>query len=172
MVTQAITAVIVSATVSASGGTQYQETAPASPREQKARVLPGGKASIPAGAPQAVQRMLEAGNRIVGKPYIYGGGHSSFKSSGYDCSGTVSYALWGGGLLKQPLASGPLMSWGRQGKGRWVTIYANPSHAYMEIAGVRLDTSSAGDPSGSKGPRFRKPLRSNRGYQERHPSGL
>lgn len=157
-----------------SGGVPYQEeeTEPPSTGARKARILKSGKATIPDGAPQRIQDLIKAGNEIVGKPYVYGGGHSSFNSRGYDCSGTVSYALKGGRFLSSPLPSGPLMSWGKKGKGEWVTVYANAGHAYLQVAGIRLDTSAAGDPRGGKGPRWRKLLRSSSGYVARHPKGF
>ena len=153
------------------GGTQPEQK-PARPKEMKARILANGKALVPDGAPPAVQQAIRAGNKIVGKPYVYGGGHGSFSASGYDCSGTVSYALHGGKLISSPMASGDLMSWGSRGNGRWITVYANGGHAFMQIAGIRLDTSRAGDPAGGKGPRWRRLLRSTAGFSPRHPQGL
>jgi hypothetical protein len=130
-----------------------------------------GLAVAPSLAPPDVQKAIWAANRIIGLPYIYGGGHAAFKASGYDCSGTVSYALHGGHLLSSPLDSSEFMGWGSAGRGQWITIYANGGHAYVDIAGIRLDTSSADDPSGLQGPRWR-PLRpSNAGYTVRHPVG-
>lgn len=131
-----------------------------------------GLAAAPMDAPLAIQEMIWAGNEIVGKPYIYGGGHGSFESPGYDCSGTVSYALHGAKLISIPMDSSEMMHWGGRGIGRWVTIFANPEHAYMTIAGLRLDTSTAYDPSNLQGPRWR-PLRpENEGFVKRHPVGL
>jgi len=131
-----------------------------------------GLAAAPENAPAVVQHIIWAANRIIGRPYVYGGGHQSFHSNGYDCSGTVSFALHGGSLLSSPLDSGQFMSWGRAGQGRWMTILTNPGHAYLDIAGLRLDTSSADDPNNQQGPRWR-PLRpANPGYVIRHPAGL
>lgn len=131
-----------------------------------------GQAAAPMSAPPAVQEMIWAGNEIVGRPYIYGGGHRSFKSQGYDCSGTVSYALHGASLIERPMDSSEMMGWEGRGIGRWVTVFANPGHAYMTIAGLRLDTSTANDPSNLQGPRWR-PLRpENHGFVKRHPKGL
>jgi cell wall-associated NlpC family hydrolase len=131
-----------------------------------------GLAAAPEDAPVAVQRIIWTANAIIGRPYVYGGGHSSFKSYGYDCSGTVSFALHGDRLLKSPLDSSQFMSWGRSGQGQWVTILTNPGHAYLDVAGVRLDTSAADDPNNEQGPRWR-PLRpANAGYTIRHPAGL
>ena len=131
-----------------------------------------GLAAAPMSAPSAVQEVLWAGNQIIGLPYIFGGGHGSFDSPGYDCSGTVSFALHGGSLLSTPEDSSEMETWGSHGVGRWVTIFANPGHAYMAVAGLRLDTSAAADPSNQQGPRWR-PLRpNNSGYTIRHPLGL
>jgi cell wall-associated NlpC family hydrolase len=137
-----------------------------------AKLLPNGLAAAPADAPAAVQQAIAAANNIIGLPYVYGGGHQAFQASGYDCSGTVSYALHGGGLVTTPLDSSDFMSWGQRGKGQWITVYTNPGHAYVVIAGLRLDTSSAGDPHGGSGPRWRPALRSSRGFRARHPVGL
>ena len=131
-----------------------------------------GLAAAPEEAPAVVQHIIWAANRIIGRPYVFGGGHKGFISFGYDCSGTVSFALHGGRLLKSPLDSGQFMSWGRAGQGQWLTILTNPGHAYLDIAGLRLDTSAADDPSNQQGPRWR-PLRpANAGYTIRHPAGL
>ena len=87
--------------------------------------------------------VIAAGNQITNTPYVYGGGHGSFESTGYDCSGSVSFALHGGGLLSSPLDSTGFMTWGEPGPGQWITVYSNPGHAYMEMAGIRFDTSGA-----------------------------
>ena len=157
------------------GGTSYGET---STTRAKAASLPAatvgadGRASAPIEAPAEVHAAIAAANKIVGKPYRYGGGHAKVEDSGYDCSGTISYALIGAKLLKSPLDSSSFMRWGERGKGQWITVYTNPGHAYIVIAGLRLDTSAAGDPSGRKGPRWRPNLRSSRGFRARHPEGL
>lgn len=137
-----------------------------------ARILPSGLAQAPVGAPDAVRQAIAAGNELIGKPYLYGGGHASFTASGYDCSGTVSYALHGGGLLPSPLDSSAFALWGVKGTGAWITVYTNPQHAYVDIAGIRLDTSRAGDAAGQDGPRWRVLLRTHRGFVARHPAGL
>jgi hypothetical protein len=170
-----------------SGGAVYPTATPTpTPMAQitvpgvTAQLLPDGTAAAPADAPLQVQQSIFAANKIVGKPYIYGGGHRSFKSAGYDCSGTVSYALHGGGLLKSPLDSGSFMSWAEKGPGLWITVFTNPGHAYAMIAGLRLDTSAAGvTPQNTKnalafqsGPRWRPVLRSAAGYKQRHPLGF
>ncbi|MFL5844801.1 MAG: peptidoglycan endopeptidase [Solirubrobacteraceae bacterium] len=137
-----------------------------------AKMLPDGTAAAPSMAPAEVQRAIWAANEIVGRPYVYGGGHNpTFRSKGYDCSGTVSYALHGARLLKSPLDSGSFMRWGAKGKGSWMTIWTNQGHAFIIIAGLRLDTSSAGDPSGLRGPRWRPVSRTTRGFVSRHPVG-
>ncbi len=132
----------------------------------------GGYAAAPMNAPATVQQVIWAANEIIGLPYIYGGGHGSFISPGYDCSGTVSFALHGANLLPTPMDSSEFMSWGSHGAGRWIAVFGNEGHAYMDIAGLRLDTSAADDPSNQQGPRWR-PLRpGNPGYAVRHPLGL
>jgi hypothetical protein len=138
----------------------------------KATLMPNGLAAAPVDAPPEVHAAIAAANRIVGKPYRYGGGHAKVEDSGYDCSGTVSYALIGAKLLKSPLDSSSFMRWGKAGRGDWITVFTNPGHAFVVIAGLRLDTSAAGDPSGAKGPRWRPVLRSTRGFKARHPAGL
>jgi cell wall-associated NlpC family hydrolase len=160
----------------ATGGAAYGQPNPATTQltpEQTATILPTGYAAAPESAPQEVKDAIAAANEIVGKPYVYGGGHNAkFLSRGYDCSGTVSYALHGADLLRSPLDSSSFMKWGLKGPGTWFTIYTNPSHAFMVIAGLRLDTSAAGDPSGAKGPRWRPVLRSTKGFTARHPLGF
>ncbi len=133
-----------------------------------------GKAAIPRGAPKRVRAIIAAANQIVGKPYKWGGGHAKLVDRGYDCSGTVSYALIrsGYGLLSSPLVSGSFARWGEAGEGRWVTVYANKGHVYMEVAGLRLDTSALADPAGGKGPRWRPAIGARRGFKVRHPAGL
>ena len=139
----------------------------------QAVLLPSGYAAAPELAPDSVKQAVWAANQIVGLPYKYGGGHNArFRSVGYDCSGTVSYALHGGGLLESPLDSGSFMKWGQKGPGQWITVYTNPGHAFAVIAGLRLDTSAASDPSGLRGPRWRPALRSTRGFRARHFDGL
>ncbi len=166
---------IASAQVSVTGGIQYG-VAPVAAQP----IVPGAVATLvdgiahaPQDAPDAVKQAIWTANRIVALPYRFGGGHQlDFEDVGYDCSGTVSYALHGAGLLARPRDSSSLMRWGAAGAGRWITVYTNPGHAYVVIAGLRLDTSAAGDPGGAKGPRWRPNLRSTRGYTVRHPVGL
>src|SRR4051812_39159530 len=116
----------------------------------------------------AVSRAISAANRIAGFPYRFGGGHRSFHDSGYDCSGSVSYVLHGAGRLSSPLDSSQLMSYGSAGPGRWITIYANPGHAYMVIRGRRYDTTGRAE----TGSRWQRVDRSTSGYVVRHPPGL
>jgi cell wall-associated NlpC family hydrolase len=131
-----------------------------------------GLAAAPESAPAQIQEMIWAGNQLIGLPYIYGGGHASFIAPGYDCSGTVSFALHGADLLASPEDSSEFMAWGSAGIGRWVTIFSNPGHAYMTVAGLRLDTSAADDPSNEQGPRWRPLRQSNAGFTVRHPTGF
>jgi hypothetical protein len=114
-------------------------------------ILLNGTALAPPGAPDPIQGAVSAANLLVGQPYKLGGGHGSWRSRGYDCSGGVSYALAGGGMVRAPLTSGQFMSWGVPGPGEWLTIYANPGHVYAVIGGLRWDT--VGDARGS-GPRW------------------
>jgi cell wall-associated NlpC family hydrolase len=137
-----------------------------------ATIQPDGLAAAPLGAPPEVQQAVWAANKIIGLPYHYGGGHGKWQDTGYDCSGTVSFALHGASLLTTPLDSGRFMRWGAGGKGQWLTVFTNPGHAFAVIAGLRLDTSAAGDRSGLRGPRWRPVLRSTRGFKARHPFGF
>jgi hypothetical protein len=132
-----------------------------------------GVAYAPDQAPDQVKQAIWAANQIVGMPYRLGGGHRlGFNDKGYDCSGTVSFALHGAGVLAAPRDSSSFLRYGARGKGQWITVYTNPGHAFAVIAGLRLDTSAAGDPAGGSGPRWRPNLRSTRGYRARHPIGL
>jgi peptidoglycan hydrolase-like protein with peptidoglycan-binding domain len=127
----------------------------------------GGARGIGGGA-LVVRRIVAAANRIADKPYKYGGGHGSWVDSGYDCSGSVSFALHGAGLLSSPLTSGGFMSFGSPGPGRWVTIYANPGHVYMVVNGRRFDTTGRSE----TGSRWQWRSRDSSGYTVRHPRGL
>jgi cell wall-associated NlpC family hydrolase len=132
------------------------------------RVLADGSAVAPKDAPQIVRDVINTGNVIAKTPYLWGGGHGSWAASGYDCSGSVSFALAGAGLLDSPLTSGLLARWGSAGRGRWITIYANGGHVFMEVAGLRFDT---GGIRGS-GTRWQATGRSTAGFVARHPEGL
>jgi hypothetical protein len=133
-------------------------------------MLVNGQAIPPANAPAAVKQVIAAANKIRTKPYIYGGGHGRWWDAGYDCSGAVSFALRGAGLISSPLPSGSLAGWGSPGKGRWITVYANGGHAYAVIAGLRWDT--AGVKNGT-GPRWHKSLKAAASgpFTARHPEG-
>jgi cell wall-associated NlpC family hydrolase len=144
------------------GGAGFVQTEPGTVNDD-------GTATAPASAPPEVKAIIAAGNKIFDKPYKYGGGHGKWKDSGYDCSGSVSYALHGAGLLKTSLDSTGFESWGSEGPGNWVTIYANAGHAYMVVAGLRYDTSGATSRDGS---RWTDEMRSSSGYVVRHPPGL
>jgi septal ring factor EnvC (AmiA/AmiB activator) len=134
---------------------------------QEAELISESEASAPASAPQAVKEVIAAANAIADTPYVWGGGHGSFESSGYDCSGAVSYALHGGGLLESPLDSTGLTTWGEPGPGRWITVYGNSGHAWMVVAGLAFDTS------GGAGPRWHSDWpNSPEGFIARHPAGL
>jgi hypothetical protein len=155
-----------------SGGATFQ---PPPPPPEKATLV-GGRVIAPASAPARVKRVIEAANRLVEKPYIYGGGHKPFSSRldrGYDCSGSVSYALYGGRFLRSPLPSGALMDWGQDGPGQWITVYASGGHAYVVVAGLRFDTSmhDSNAPGPRTGPRWSKSLRKSNAFVARHPRG-
>ena len=139
-----------------------------SPARSQSCRADGRTAIPPAAAPEPVKQAIYAANRITRKPYLYGGGHRSFRSRGYDCSGSVSYALHGGGLLDSPLHSSAFMRWGERGPGQWITVFTNPGHAYVVIAGLRFDTSGPGE----RGPRWRTAARSTRRYYRAPPRRL
>jgi peptidoglycan hydrolase-like protein with peptidoglycan-binding domain len=145
-------------------GTQPTQLAPG----DIAQIGPDGLAIAPASAPDPVKAIIAAGNQIASKPYKYGGGHGKWNDSGYDCSGSVSFALHGAGLLDSPLPSGDFESWGDSGPGQWVTVYAKASHAYMVVAGIRFDTSGRT----KNNTRWQADMRSSSGYVARHPAGL
>jgi cell wall-associated NlpC family hydrolase len=138
------------------------------PSTDEAYLTADGVAVAPASAPDEVKAIIEAGNAIATKPYKYGGGHGRWNDTGYDCSGSISYVLHAAGLLDTALDSTDFMSWGERGRGTWVTIRTNPSHAYMIVAGLRFDTSARRQ----TGSRWTEEMRSARGYRGRHPEGL
>jgi len=154
---------------------------PSAPSTPAQPTVPGAKAKIingiayaPTYAPIQVQRAIWAGNQIRKKPYVYGGGHGIWKDFGYDCSGSVSYVLHAAGLLKSSMDSSEFENWGHRGSGQWITVYTNPAHAFVQIAGVRFDTSAEQDPhpAPGSGPRWRPLVRTSRGFQARHPGNL
>ena len=158
------------------GGTTTTTTEPAPAPvgpPGKAKIRKDGTAVAPADAPPAIQSAIAAANAIHTLPYVWGGGHRTFYDSGYDCSGAVSYVLHAAGLLTSPMTSGGLASsWGVPGKGRWITVYGNASHAYMVIAGKRFDTSSGGDRwNQGSGPRWRKKKRRPIGFVGKYYPG-
>jgi hypothetical protein len=122
----------------------------------------------PSNAPQRVKDVVYAANRIAkGKGYCYGGGHSSFRDNCYDCSGAVSYALHGGNFVSRPRPSSGYFSWGKRGKGDWITVYTRSSHMYVEIKGARFDTSN----TPGAGPGWSENLGPHSGFKKRHPKG-
>lgn len=135
----------------------------------KSAILQGKYALVPKDAPEPVKRAIAAGNRLQGKPYIYGGGHRRIEDKGYDCSGTLSYVLYHAGLLKSPMASGGFQQYGKAGYGKWITIYARRGHVFCTIAGLRLDTGYNGD---NEGPKWSTRPRPTKGCVVRHPAGL
>lgn len=141
-------------------------------RGKVARVRTDGKAAIPRGAPKRVRSLISQYNRIVGQRYRWGGGHMVLEDKGYDCSGAVGYGLIKVGMLRSTMVSGSFARWAAAGPGRWVTIYANRSHVYTEIAGLRLDTSPYGDGAGASGVRWRPVVGPRSGFKLRHPVGL
>jgi hypothetical protein len=152
---------------------------PPPPPPEKATLV-DGRVIAPESAPTRIKRVIAAANRLVEKPYIYGGGHKPYSSAGssrldrgYDCSGSVSYALHGGGFLRSPLPSGALMKWGQTGPGTWITVYTSPGHAYVVIAGFRFDTSmhDRDAPGPRTGPRWSRTLRKSKAFVARHPRG-
>ena len=152
---------------SSSSTSSSSETA-TGPGEKATLSADGRTAIAPESAPPEVKAAIAAANRITDKPYEYGGGHGSFEDDGYDCSGAVSYALHGAGVLDAPLDSSGLARFGESGEGKWITVYGHSGHAYVVIAGLRFDTSG----SGEKGPRWRRESRSPDGYAVRHPAGF
>jgi cell wall-associated NlpC family hydrolase len=134
-------------------------------------VLRNGIAYAPSQAPESVKNAIWAANTLRRKPYVWGGGHGSFYDGGYDCSGTVSFALHGAGALSSPLPSSEFMSYGERGRGRWITVYSRRGHTFAVIAGLRLDTTDFQN-GGNSGPRWHEDARDTRGYVARHPAGM
>lgn len=156
---------LVPATAQAASGGLGTSTSPTTVPGAKAKLVKG-KAIPPESAPPRVVKVIKAANKIRNKPYRYGGGHGSFKDSGYDCSGAASYALRGGGFLKTPIDSNGMARFGVKGKGKWITVYGAPSHGYIVVAGLRFDTSM----TPGNGPGWSKTMRSTpESYKVRHP---
>ncbi|MEA2150259.1 MAG: hypothetical protein QOD69_2089 [Solirubrobacteraceae bacterium] len=137
-----------------------------------ARLRTDGRAAIPRGAPKRVRRLIAQYNKIVGMRYLWGGGHALVDDKAYDCSGAVGYGFIKTGMLHTTMVSGDFARWAAAGQGRWVTVYANRTHVYTEIAGLRLDTSPYGDPYGGSGVRWRPLVGVRDGFKMRHPVGL
>jgi hypothetical protein len=156
---------------------RYKAQEQAQARHRALTPVPGGSSvggngtiPIPTNVPEVVQRVIAGGNAITDYPYIWGGGHDpSFIANGYDCSGSVSYALAAGGLIGAPMVSGELADWGEPGPGRWITIYANAGHTFMDVDGVWFDTAGRSGPYASRWLLSTPPLS---GYAVRHPPGL
>jgi hypothetical protein len=148
--------------------TRHLNTTAFLPTGPSARVLPDGTAQAPENAPDVVKRVILAANQIAKFPYKWGGGHGAWRDNGYDCSGSVSFALAGAGLLDRPLTSGLLAGYGAPGPGQWITIYANSGHVFMIVAGLRFDTSG----QGRAGTRWQEAVRPAGGFAVRHIPGL
>jgi cell wall-associated NlpC family hydrolase len=147
---------------------QYLNTTAFLPTGPRARVRADGSAVAPDDAPDIVKRVILAGNAIAKFPYKWGGGHGAWRDNGYDCSGSVSFALAAAGLLDRPLTSGLFMRYGDAGPGDWITIYANDGHVFMVVAGLRFDTSG----QGRAGTRWQQEPRTVAGFAVRHIAGL
>lgn len=138
-----------------------------------ARLRTGGQAAAPESAPLPVKRAIWAANQLRTKPYRWGGGHKSFIDNAYDCSGTISYALGGAGLIPSPMSSSDFRRFGQSGRGKWITIYARNGHTYAIIAGLRLDTTPYITEHDIFAPRWRSAVRvPATGFEARHPVGL
>ncbi len=169
VVTWAVAKALRAAAASAQATPQASPTPTPTPTPTGHAQVVNGLAVAPAGAPASIKAVIAAGNKIAFTPYIYGGGHGTWNDSGYDCSGSLSYALHGGGLLNTTEDSTELESYGSPGAGQWITIWSNSGHTYMYVAGLRFDTSAQSSTGGS---RWTAQRRSNDGFVERHPTGL
>jgi hypothetical protein len=148
----------------------FPDSGPTTPGSQAA--LRGGIALAPTQAPLSVKRAIWAANQLRSKPYRYGGGHASFRDNGYDCSGTVSYALGGARLISSPMSSSDFRRYGQWGQGRWITIYSRNGHTFAVIAGLRLDTTPGDGTRYRWAPRWQTTFRGPAGFEARHPLGL
>jgi hypothetical protein len=158
------------AAVSISRASSFPSSGPTTPGN--AALLRNGLAFAPVNAPASVKRAIWAANQLRTKPYRYGGGHKTFHDSAYDCSGTVSYALAGAGLVNVPMSSKEFRTYGNRGPGKWITVYARNGHSFAVIAGLRLDTTSPHNPSRRWAPRWQPTERTLNGFEARHPIGL
>lgn len=164
------TSLLTAAISSAHADGPFPMTGPTVPGS-RAR-LQSGQASAPESAPLAVKRAIWAANQLRSKPYRYGGGHKSFIDSGYDCSGTISYALGGGGLIPSPMSSTDFRRYGESGPGKWITVYARNGHTFAIIAGLRLDTTPFITAHDRWAPRWQSTIRPPIGFEARHPVGF
>ena len=166
-----VSAVVLAAVISSANANPFPAFGPTvSGNRAKLR---GGQAAAPVSAPIAVKRAIWAANQLFRKPYVFGGGHKSFVDRGYDCSGTVSYALGGAGLLKSPISSTEFRKYGQSGRGKWITIYARNGHTYAIIAGLRLDTTPYITAHDKWAPGWQMTERvPASGFEARHPVGL
>ena len=155
-----------------SGPDGFPTSGPVVPGDRAA--LRGGVAAAPANAPMSVKRAIWAANQLRSKPYRYGGGHRSFNDSGYDCSGTVSYALGAAGVVRSPMNSSGFRRFGAKGRGKWITVYARNGHTFAVIAGLRLDTTAWNSMRRDRNsaPRWQATERKPSGFEARHPTGL
>lgn len=151
------------------GGSDKGPTPGVAAEGEQARITEDGFAVAPANAPEVVKQIIAAGNEIAHKPYKYGGGHGQWEDDGYDCSGSVSYALYKAGIVERSMPSGGYMDWEQAGEGDWVTVYAHEGHMYMVVAGLRFDTSGR---EGTGDSRWHEEMRDPDAYQVRHPQGL
>ena len=163
-------AVVLIVAASISRASSFPSSGPTTPGN--AALLRNGLALAPVNAPVSVQRAIWAANQLRTKPYRFGGGHKTFHDNAYDCSGTVSYALAGAGLVSVPLSSKEFRAFGSRGPGKWITVYARNGHTFAIIAGLRLDTTSPHNPSRRWAPRWQPTERTPRGFEARHPFGL
>jgi hypothetical protein len=166
------TLLCVAQAASASSASPFPSTGPVVPGTRA--TLRGGVALAPAQAPAEVKRAIWAANQLTRKPYRYGGGHRSFRDSGYDCSGTISYALGGAGLVRSPMPSSEFKKFGQRGQGKWITVYARNGHTFAVIAGLRLDTTAWNTMRRDHtwAPRWQPTPRPPRGFEARHPAGF
>ena len=163
--------ILIAATaISRAAAGSFPSSGPTTPGN--AALLRDGLASAPVNAPNSVKRVIWAANQLRTKPYRYGGGHKTFHDNAYDCSGTVSYALAGAGLVSVPMSSKEFRAFGSRGPGKWITVYARNGHTFAVIAGLRLDTTSPHNPSRCWAPRWQPTERMPRGFDARHPAGL
>lgn len=168
-----LSAIILIAAMSISLGAavvSFPSAGPTTPGN--AALLRDGLALAPANAPVSVKRVIWAANQLRTKPYRYGGGHKSFHDNAYDCSGSVSYALAGAGLVRIPMSSNEFRAYGGRGPGKWITVYARNGHTFAVIAGLRFDTTSPHNPTRQWAPRWQPTERKPRGFDARHPEGL